>query len=195
MKKVEVIGRRKVFDDHFQIEEARLRFERYNGQMSAVVRRLNFERGDSSAAILVHRERRTVYLTEQFRFPTLGKGHGWIVEVVAGSVEPGETPDACIRREIREEIGFVVDKIEPIGDFFVSPGGTSERIFLFCALVTDAGRESKGGGAPSEGEDIRVVEWPLEEFVAKLQSGQLYDAKTIIAGYWLNDNMQRFMQG
>jgi ADP-ribose pyrophosphatase len=195
MKKAEVIERRTIFDDFFKIEEARLRYERYDGRMSEVVRRLNFERGDSSAALLLNAERRTVYLTEQFKYPTFGKGDGWIVEIVAGSIDAGETPEACIRREIREETGFEAATVEPIADFFVSPGGTSERIFLFCALVSDAARLSKGGGVAGEGEDIRVVQWPLDDFLAKAQRGDLKDAKTIIAAWWIKDNMARMMRG
>jgi ADP-ribose pyrophosphatase len=193
MKKVEVIDRKRLFDDFVKIEEARLRYERYDGTMSPVLRRLNFERGDSSAAILLNAERKTVYLAEQFKFPTLDKGDGWIVEVVAGSVESGETPADCIRREIREETGFEVGTLEPIADFFVSPGGTSERIFLFCAVVSDSMRKSRGGGVASEGEDIKIVEWPLDEFLAKIV--QLKDAKTIVAGYWLKDNKARIVRG
>jgi nudix-type nucleoside diphosphatase (YffH/AdpP family) len=195
MKKVEVIDRRRVFDDFFKIEEARLRYQRYDGTMSPVLRRLNFERGDSSAAILVNAERRTVYLTEQFKFPTFGKGDGWIVEVVAGTIDTGEAPADCIKREIREETGFAVETVEWIADFFVSPGGSSERIFLFCAAVSDAAHSASGGGVADEGEDIKLVELPLDEFVAKAQAGHWHDAKTLIAGYWLKDNLARIVRG
>jgi nudix-type nucleoside diphosphatase (YffH/AdpP family) len=194
MRKVDLISRRRTFDDFFQIEEARLRFERYDGEMSAVVRRLNFERGDSAAALLVNPRRKNVYLTEQFKFPTLDKAGGWIVEVVAGTVEAGESAEATIKREILEEIGFEVETIEPIASFFVSPGSTSERIFLFYAAVTDAERRSKGGGLASEAEDIKVLEWPLEDFLSKVETGELQDAKTIVAGYWLKENCARIVQ-
>jgi ADP-ribose pyrophosphatase len=195
MKKVEIIGRRRVFDDHFKIEEAKLQFERYDGQMSSIVRRLNFERGDSSAAIVVNRQRQTVYLTEQFRFPTLDKGDGWIVEVAAGSVDAGEGPIECIKREILEEMGFEVESVRLIADFFLSPGGSSERIFLFCAVVSDASRKSAGGGVATEDEDIKVVEWPVDEFVVGVQAGRFHDAKTIVAGYWLKENLRMVFAG
>jgi nudix-type nucleoside diphosphatase (YffH/AdpP family) len=194
MRKVEVISRKRIFDDVFKIEEARLRFERYDGAMSEVVRRLNFERGDSAAALLVNRGEKRVYLTEQFKYPSLEKGGGWIVEVVAGKIDPGETPEQAIKREIMEELGFQVSSVEPIANFFVSPGGTSERIFLFGALVSRAERTGSGGGLASENEDIRMVEWPVDEFLAKTEAGQLADAKTIIAGYWLKGNYTRILR-
>ena len=137
---------------------------------------------------------KSVYLTEQFKFPTLDKAGGWIVEVVAGTMEAGESAEVTIKREILEEIGFEVETIEPIASFFVSPGSTSERIFLFYAAATDAERRSKGGGLASEAEDINVLEWPLEDFLSKVKTGELQDAKTIVAGYWLKENYARIVQ-
>jgi ADP-ribose pyrophosphatase len=191
MPKVEVISRRRVFDDFFKIDEAKLRFERYDGTMSEPVRRLNFERGDSAAALLFDARSRTVYLIEQFMYPTLAKAGGWLETVVAGMIDEGETPAEAIRREILEEAGFAVERIEPIADFFVSPGGSSERIFLFCALVSDAARIVDGGGVATEHEDIKLVPVALDDFLARFAS--FADAKTIVAGYWLKDNLARLV--
>jgi nudix-type nucleoside diphosphatase (YffH/AdpP family) len=194
MPRVEVINRKRLLDDFFKVEEAHLRFERFDGTMSEVVRRLNFERGDAAAALLVNAERNTVYLIQQFMYPTLEKAGGWLDTVVAGMIDAGETPEQAIRREITEEAGFTVDKVEPIASFFLSPGGSSERMFLFCALVSDAAHTAAGGGLAAENEDIKLSEWPLDEFLARVSSGALQDAKTIIAGYWLKDNLARIMR-
>jgi ADP-ribose pyrophosphatase len=193
MPKVEVISRKRLLDDFFKVDEAHLRFERYDGDMSEVVRRLSFERGDAAAALLVNAERRSVYLVQQFMYPTLAKTGGWLDTVVAGMIDEGETPEQAIRREIVEEAGFTVDKVEPIASFFVSPGGSSERIFLFCARVTDAARTAAGGGLAAENEDLKVAEWPLDDFLARATSGGLQDAKTLVAGYWLKDNLARIV--
>src|SRR5207245_10055937 len=114
MKHVEILNQRVVFDDVFKIEEAMLRFERFNGQMSEPVRRLVFERGDAAAALLLNRDTQKVILIEQFRYPTYKKGPGWLWEVVAGIVDQGEQPQETIRREVREEIGYKVDDLHPI---------------------------------------------------------------------------------
>jgi ADP-ribose pyrophosphatase len=193
MPKVEVISRRRVFDDFFKIDEAKLRFERYDGRMSEVVRRLNFERGDSAAALLFDARSRTVYLIEQFMYPTLVKAGGWLQTVVAGMIDKGETPEEAIRREILEEAGFAVERVEPIADFFVSPGGSSERIFLFCALVSDGARVGEGGGVAIEHEDIRLMPVTLDDFITRLAAHGFADAKTIVAGYWLKDNLMRLI--
>jgi ADP-ribose pyrophosphatase len=191
MPKVEVISRKRLLDDFFKVDEAHLRFEQFDGTMSPVVRRLNFERGDAVAALLVNAERRTVYLVQQFMYPTLEKAGGWLDTVVAGMIDAGETPEQAVRREIVEEAGFTVDRVEPIASFFLSPGGSSERIFLFAAVVSETARTAKGGGVASENEDIKVMEWPVDEFLARATTGRLHDAKTIIAGYWLKDNLAR----
>ncbi len=195
MPRVEVISRKRLLDDFFKVDEVCLRFERFDGTMSAVVRRLNFERGDAAAALLVNVERGIVYLVQQFMYPTLEKAGGWLDTVVAGMIDAGETPEQAIRREIVEEAGFTVEAVEPIASFFVSPGGSSERIFLFAALVSDAARTSAGGGLAIENEDIKVMEWPIDEFLARVIAGRLPDAKTIIAGCWLKDNLARIMPG
>jgi len=192
MRKVEIISRRRVFDDFFKIEEARLRFERYDGTMSEPVRRLNFERGDSVAALLVDPRARMIYLTEQFKYPAYEKAGGWLIDVVAGMIDEGETPDEAVRREILEESGFQAEAIEPIATFFVSPGGSSERIYLYCAIVR--GVTQGGGGLASEHEDIRIVAWSVDEFLAKFRAGDLQDAKALIAACWLKENLERIVR-
>ena len=191
MPKVEVINRRRLLDDFFKVDEVRLRFERYDGSMSEEVRRLNFERGDSVAALLVDAKARTVYLVEQFMYPTLAKAGGWLDTVAAGMIEEGETPEEAVRREILEETGFAAERIEPIATFFVSPGGSSERIFMFCARISAGARVAAGGGVASEHEDIKIVAFGLDDFLARIAAGGFADAKTIVAGYWLKDNLTR----
>ena len=135
MKKVQIISEKVVFDDKFKVLETRLQFEKFDGQMSEPVRRLTFERGDAAAALLWHRDRQKLLLVEQFRCPTYKKGPGWIIETVAGMVKPGEEPEAAMRREILEETGYQVRELKYIGKFYLSPGGSSERLFLYYGEV------------------------------------------------------------
>src|SRR5215475_10880155 len=80
MRRVEVRSRRRLLDDFFKIDEAEISFERFDGSMTPPVRRLVFERGDSAAAVVFERDANRLLLTEQFRFPTLKKGPGWLIE-------------------------------------------------------------------------------------------------------------------
>ncbi len=185
MRKVEIQHTQVVFDHVFKIQEAAVRFQKFNGQMSETVQRLVFERGDSAAALLLNRETQKVILINQFRYPTYIKGQGWLYEIVAGSVEEGEQPEACIRREVREEIGYEIKELTHIATFYVSPGGTSERIILFYGEVSSADQVSSGGGLASEHEDIEQVELTLPEFWQALADGTIMDAKTLIAAQWL----------
>jgi nudix-type nucleoside diphosphatase (YffH/AdpP family) len=190
MKRVDVYSKDRVFDGFFKIDEARLRFERYDGEMSRPVTRLVFERGDSVAAIVVNRDSGKVLLVEQFKYPTYDNGPGWLMETVAGIVEPGESPEAAVRREVLEEIGYETDRLESIATFYVSPGGTSERILLYYVEVTDAGRAGAGGGVPSEDEDIRTIELSLEELDGMVDDGRVNDAKTLVGVLWLRTKVR-----
>ena len=187
MKKVEIIKKTRVYDDFFKIDEAMLSHERFDGQMTPVMRRLNFERGDSAAALIWNKENKTVILIDQFRFPTYEKGPGWLTEVVAGVIAKHEEPEKTIHREILEETGYDAKKIDYLNTFYVSPGGSSERIFLYYAEVTPNDKVSLGGGVVSEHEDIRVGEYPWPEVQRMLDAGEIIDAKTIIALMWFKE--------
>jgi ADP-ribose pyrophosphatase len=195
VRKVQIISRKRVLDDFFKIDEVHLRFERYDGSMSEVIRRLNFERGDSVAALIVDPDKKTAALAEQFMYPAYEKAGGWMPTLVAGMIDQGETAEQAVRREIMEEAGFETERLVPIADFFVSPGGSDERIFLFCAVVSERSRRSAGGGLASESEDIRIVSLPIDDFLARVRGGQINDAKTLVAGYWLAENLAGVLRG
>jgi nudix-type nucleoside diphosphatase (YffH/AdpP family) len=184
MKKVKISSEKVVFDDRFKVLETRLQFEKFDGQMSEPVRRLTFERGDAAAALLWHRDKERLLLVEQFRHATYAKGPGWLVEVVAGMVKPREGPEATMHREILEETGYRVDDLEYIATFYPSPGGSSERIFLYYAEVGDDDLVDAGGGAVGEHEDIRLVEYTKAEMETALDRGEIVDAKTLVAALW-----------
>jgi ADP-ribose pyrophosphatase len=184
---VKVRQRREVFNHFFKIVEAEFDQPKLDGSgVIKNVKRLVFERGDSAAALVHVIDRDVVVLTEQFRFPTFDKGPGVILETMAGSISPGEDPAECIRREMMEEIGYQAKKLEKIAHFYVSPGGTSERIFLFYAPVTTADLvDPNASGVAHEHEDIRRVEIPTKRFIEDAVRGRLLDAKTLLAGLWL----------
>ena len=185
MRKVTVRKRRRIFDDFFKIDEAQVRFERFDGRMSPPVRRLVFERGDSVAAIVYFRKDKRILLAEQFRFPTWKKGPGWVVEAVAGMIDKAERPSTAMRRELVEEIGFRPLRLDHIATFYVSPGGSSERIWLYYAEVDGHSRIGSGGGLAAENEDIRLVTWSLKEANEAIERRRVVDAKTLIGLQWL----------
>jgi ADP-ribose pyrophosphatase len=184
MKKVIIERENRLLDDYFKVDEAYLSYELFAGGMSDTIRRLNFERGDSVAALLFNRDTERAILIEQFRYPAYRKGPAWMTEVVAGIVMEGESPEAALRREVREEIGYEIDKAHWVASFYLSPGGSSERVFLYCAEVNNARRTAPGGGTTDAGEDIRIVEYSLDALKDMLASARVHDAKTLIAILW-----------
>jgi ADP-ribose pyrophosphatase len=184
--------KRRVFDGFFKLDEVTLSHEQFDGSMSPEKKLLIFERGDAVAALIFDRDLAQVVLVEQFKVPTLEKSEtkGWIIEVMAGMIKAGETPEQAVIRETLEETGYRIKDPELIATFFSSPGGSSERIFLYYAVVTNADKVGPGGGARSEGEDIRLLTLAPQELFDRLRGGVLDDPKLIIAAYHLRDRLR-----
>jgi ADP-ribose pyrophosphatase len=157
--------------------------------MSPLVRRLSLERGDSVAVLVFNQTTDKLILVSQFRYPTYQNQDGWIIEAIAGMVDPGETPEESAQREVQEETGLNIDRFEHITTFYPSPGGSSERIHLFYSEVSgDKAKYQETSGLIGEGEDIKAVEITLTDALERIKSGEIVDAKTIIGIYWLENH-------
>lgn len=182
---VEVIEKEICYQGFFRIERYRLRHRLFNGQWSRALSREIFERGHAAAVLPYDPIRDEVILIEQFRAGALdAPGGPWLLEIVAGMIESGETAEDVVKRESMEEANCIVTDLIPLYDFLVSPGGASERIALFCGRVDT---KHAGGifGAQHEDEDIKVHVVSLDAALALLQSGKLNSASAIIALQWL----------
>lgn len=193
-RRVEIRGRHRLLNDFFKVDEVTVAHQRYDGTMSAGERRLVLERGDAIAVLLFDKQTRSVLAVEQFRLPALiarrrdnpTTSDGWM----AGMIDEGESATQAVVRETFEETGYRIENPKPIGTYFSSPGGSSERFFLYCALVSAARREGRGGGLAGE-EDIKVFQIDVEDLFDQLAAGTIEDPKLAIAGYWLKDNIDR----
>lgn len=128
-------------------------------------------RHPGGAAVVAIDARRQVCLLRQFR----PAGGGWVWELPAGRLEPGEPPEHTARRELVEEAGCEAASWESLGDILSSPGVFAETIHLYLARDLTP--------RPSRHEEYEVIEvhWvPLEEALAKAVSGELRDGKTVI---------------
>jgi ADP-ribose pyrophosphatase len=162
--------------------------------MSAPIERELFERGHAAAALLYDPGRDEVVILEQFRIGALEvEGGPWLYEIVAGMIDAGESAAAVVRREAIEEAGCDILALEFICEYLVSPGGTSERISLYCAKV-DA--EGVGGihGLDEENEDIRVQAVSFAEAWQWLEQGRINSASPIIAMQWLTMHRERLRE-
>ena len=189
--RVEVIERELCYQGFFSLERLHLRHSLHHGGMSPVLVREILEKGDVVAMLPYDPVTDTVVMIEQFRVGAIAKApSAWLLEVVAGLMEPGEAPEDVARREAVEEAGLAVRRIEPIARFFATPSKSSELTHLFCGEVDASGA---GGvhGLAHEGEDIRVVPMPAEEAFALLETGRIDSAWPMIALMWLRANRER----
>ncbi len=191
---VEIAARDVAFKGFFRIEKIRLRHRMFAGGWSGYFERELFERGEAVCVLLFDPQRDCVVLTEQFRIGALADEHSpWLLELVAGMVEPGESYAEVAQRETEEEAGCSFNELLPICNYWVSPGGTSERVQLYCALIDS---EGVGGvhGLADENEDIRLAEMSTAEAYAAVESGRINNAATIIAMQWLHIHHQQLLQ-
>lgn len=188
---VEIMEKSTCYQGFFQMEKYRLRHRLYSGEMGPEISRELFERGHAAAVLLYDPALDVVVLLEQFRIGALqDEGGPWLLEVVAGMIEEGESPEGVALREAREESGCHVVELVHICDYMVSPGGTSERISLYCGRVDS---RAAGGihGLDAEDEDILVRAVPYAEAWSLLEQGQINSASPIIAMQWLALNRVR----
>jgi ADP-ribose pyrophosphatase len=188
---VDILDKTLCYDGFFRMERYRLRHQLFRGGWSRPLVRELFERGHAAAVLPYDPILDRIILVEQFRIGALeAPGGPWLLEIVAGIIEPRETPQAVVRREALEEANCTIQELFHICDYCVSPGGTSERITLFCGKV-DASHAGGIYGAPEEDEDIRVLVLSYQEALAFLQAGKINSAAPIIALQWLQLNRER----
>lgn len=192
-EKVEIKKVERVFDGFFKIDKTVFRFEKFDGTMSDDTMRLNFNRGNSVAVLIFDRTSGCFVLTKQFRYPaySLHEKHGWIIEIMAGMIDKNETPEQAAIRETKEETGITVlpHELKKISEFYVSPGGTSEFIYLYYVEV-DLPKDFKPATG-DETEDIQVVFLTPNKMAEMIQQNEIVDAKTIIAYKWFENNYLR----
>jgi len=181
-----------LFEKYFRLDEYSLSHELFAGGDSPVFTREIFERGSVVAVLPYDPERRKVVLIEQFRAGAIEDPDGpWLIESVAGVIEPGESTQQVALRECVEEAGCEIRQLQVISQYYVSPGGTSEHCSLYCGLV-DSDGVAGIHGLPDENEDIRVMVVDAEEAFAWVREGRIRSSATIIALQWLELNQARF---
>ena len=125
-----------------------------------------------AAAIVPLLEENQVVLVRQYRYP-IGLN---LLEIPAGTLENGESPNICARRELEEETGFKCEELNKILECYVAPGYSTEKIHFYLARRLSRSRQN-----PDEDERINVEIIPLTEAVNKIRKGEICDAKTICA--------------
>lgn len=193
---VDIISHKAVFQGFFTMLRMRLRHRLFRGGWSDEFERELFVRDPAVGVLLYDPVNELVGLTEQFRIGALERPGGpWCLEVVAGMVEEGESLEVVARREVREEAGLQVERLHFIRSYMPSPGGSSERLHLYCALVDLSDAEGHFG-LEHENEDIRLRVFPLQAVLEAMEESgpdgcPIDNAATVICMQWLELNREK----
>lgn len=185
---VKIIRREELYKKFFRAEKIILQHKLFAGGWGKEIGRELFVRGEAVAVILYDPVHDLIGMVEQFRIGALSEPNGpWCYEVVAGILEEGESPEDVARRELIEEANILPDQLLYICNFLPSPGGSNEKIHLYCGLcdLTQAGGVY---GLPEEGEDIRAHVFAADEAFAELLEGRFNNAAALICLQWLQLN-------
>ncbi len=188
--KWEILEKELGYKGFFRVLRYRLRHGLFQGGMGEPIKRECLERGHAVAVLPYDAKRDRVVLIEQFRVGALESPKGpWLMEVVAGLMEPGESPEAVARRETLEESGCELGELRRIYRYYSSPGGSTECVTMYVAQVDSEG-VSGIHGLKHEGEDIRVHVMDVGEAFNMLDTGIIDSAMPIIALQWLRLNRE-----
>lgn len=174
IRNVEVLS-----DDWYLLKKTTFDYRRADGVWQTLNRE-TYDRGNGATILLYHRVKRTVILIRQFRFPTYRDGHnGFLIETPAGLLD-NASPEQRIREEVEEETGYRVGDVRKVFEVFMSPGSVTEKLHFFVGEYASDERAGEGGGNIAEGEDIEVMEVPIQQALLMIAEGEIADGKTIM---------------
>lgn len=143
-------------------------------------RRETYERSNAATLLPYNLAQRTVILVRQFRYPAYVNGYDdLLIEAAAGMLD-NASPEQRIRAEVEEETGYRLGEIRKVFEAFMTPGAVTEKLHFFVAEYDSSMRIGNGGGLAAEGEDIEVLELPIDQALAMIGDGRIQDAKTIM---------------
>jgi len=198
-KDVEIISRSLEHDGFLRIEHLQLRHRLFSGVWSEVFMRELQLKDPAVGVLLFDPDRDVLLLVRQFRVgmfdDTSGHGSkalGWPLEIVAGMVASGEQYEEVALRESKEESNCVPTDLIKICEYYNSPGGSNEKIILFCGRIDS---RNAGGvyGLIEEHEDIEVQLLSYADAMGLIDSGEINNAMTIIAMQWLQLHRQELL--
>jgi nudix-type nucleoside diphosphatase (YffH/AdpP family) len=166
-------------DNHYTLKTTTFEWRRTDGKWQTQ-RRETYDRGNAATLLPYNLAQRRVVLVRQFRYPAYVNGYDdLLIEAAAGLLD-NETPEVRIRAEVEEETGYRLGEIRKVFEAFMSPGAVTEKLHFFVAEYESSMRIGSGGGLASEGEDIEVLELPIDQALAMIGDGRIADAKTIM---------------
>ncbi|OOH90783.1 ADP-ribose diphosphatase [Pasteurellaceae bacterium 15-036681] len=193
---LEMVKEEIVYKGHFTMKKMHFRHKLFKGGMSDIVTRELMIKGQASALIAYDPVRDNVVLIEQVRIGAYNPNSDqspWLIELIAGMVDEGETPENVAIRESYEEAGLTVENVEHALSFWDSPAGAVERLHLFLGLV-DSSQVGGVYGLEEEGEDILVHVVSREQAYQWVVEGKIDNAVAVVGLQWLQLNYQKYIQ-
>ncbi len=186
-----VIKKKIIYQGFFKLSEIKLQHDLFAGGQSPVLRRELLDRGQAVAVLPYDPVRDEVVLVEQFRIGAgKDKSGPWLIEIIAGYQEVGESAEDVVHREAHEEAGCEVTDLLAMYRYYSSPGGSDEQVQIFLGR-TDSSHIKGIHGLDEEGEDIKVHVISSEQAFDWLDSGRIDSAAPIIAVQWFRLNRDR----
>ncbi len=190
---IQMLEKTSLYQGFFKMLHYRFRHRLFAGGWSQPVSREIFERGHAVAVLPFDPVRGEFVMIEQLRIGAMATSESpWLLEVIAGMFEEGESPEDVCEREAMEEAGLEILHLTKAMSYLSSPGGTTERIHIYLAKV-DALHAGGIHGLEDENEDILVHRVSEQEAFAWLEQGKIDNAATVIALQWFALNKQRLL--
>lgn len=185
----QIINNKQVYDGFHKINIYDFKHDLFAGGESEIITRELSHRKSCVALLPYDPSRNELVLIEQIRLgPIANNEHPWLLEIIAGMIEPGDTSESTIIRESKEEANLTISKLIPIYNYYSTPGGSSEKVTLYCG-ITDTSNAGGIHGLDDEHEDIKVHVLKVPEAFDMLNQGKINNASSIIALQWLKLNI------
>jgi nudix-type nucleoside diphosphatase (YffH/AdpP family) len=177
--RIHVQNVRVLSDNYATLKDTTFEWRRADGEWQTQHRE-TYDRGNAATLLPYNLAQRTVVLVRQFRYPAFVNGYDdLLIETAAGLLD-NESPEVRIRAEAEEETGYRLGDIRKVFEAFMSPGSVTEKLHFFVAEYEPAMKIGSGGGIADEGEEIEVLELPIDSALGMIGDGRIADAKTIM---------------
>jgi ADP-ribose pyrophosphatase len=190
---VKIIEKTPIREGFLSIYKLRLQHRLFAGDWSPVFEREVMDRGHAVVVLPYDPSNDALVVLEQFRVGALDTDASpWLLEFVAGMYDShDETAEQVAHRELEEEAGLTTDSLHYALTYLSTPGGCTEKISIFIALV-DSSKAARHAGLATENEDIRVHVLPFSDVVQLLEAGKINNAASVIGLQWLQLHKRQF---
>jgi nudix-type nucleoside diphosphatase (YffH/AdpP family) len=177
--RIRIKSERVLSQNHYMLKNATFEWRRTNGEWQTLQRE-SYDCGNGATILPYNLAQRTVVLVRQFRYSAYVNGYDdLMIEAAAGLLDDA-SPESRIRAEAEEETGYRLGDVRKIFEAFMSAGAVTQKLHFFVAEYQPDMRVGSGGGLADEGEDIEVLELPIDQAMAMIGDGRIVDAKTIM---------------